>query len=245
MPSYNTEKYIGDSIKSVLNQTYENWELIIVDDCSKDDTDSIVKQFKDSRIRYFKNAFNQGAAISRNSGLKKAKGKWIAFLDSDDLWLPDKLALQIKFMRDNQYSFSYTCYEKIDENSYNLGVFVSGPNKISSLGMYNFCWPGCLTVMYDLETVGLIQIQDIKKNNDYAMWLKIIKKTNCYLLNEPLSMYRVRKHSISHDNILKLIYSHFEVFRKSEKVNIVFASILTINNMFWGIIKKIFYVKYL
>ena len=111
MPSYNTAKYISESIKSVQAQTHTNWELIIVDDCSTDNTDEIISEFlSDSRIRYIKNEQNSGAAVSRNRALREAKGKWIAFLDSDDLWLPDKLEKQIRFMQENGYKFTYTDY---------------------------------------------------------------------------------------------------------------------------------------
>ena len=188
MPSYNTAKFISETIDSVLTQTYTNWELIIVDDCSTDNTDEVVKSFlSDDRIKYIKNEKNSGAAFSRNRALREAKGKWIAFLDSDDLWLPEKLEKQISFMKKNDYHFSYTNYIEIDENSEANGRRVTGPKKISRHGMYNYCWMGCLTVMYNAETVGLIQIADIKKNNDYAMWLKACKKADCYLLDEPLS----------------------------------------------------------
>ena len=109
MPSYNTGKYIVSSIKSVLAQTYQNWELLIVDDCSTDNTDDLVKQLlQDSRIHYLKNEKNSGAAVSRNRALKEARGRWIAFLDSDDLWMPQKLERQIDYMRKNGYSFTYT-----------------------------------------------------------------------------------------------------------------------------------------
>ena len=171
MPSYNTAQYIAQSISSVQKQTNQNWELIIVDDCSTDNTDEIVRPFlTDGRIRYLKNEQNSGAAISRNRALREAKGKWIAFLDSDDLWLPEKLEKQVAFMEQNGYHFSYTNYEEINMAGEKTGVRVTGPKKITKTGMFNYCWPGCLTVMYEAETVGLIQIAYIKKNNDYAMW---------------------------------------------------------------------------
>ena len=195
MPSYNTGRFIAETINSVLAQTYTNWEIIIVDDCSTDNTDEVVAQFSDARIKYFKNEKNSGAAVSRNRALREAKGKWIAFLDSDDLWEPEKLEHQIAFMENNGYHFSYTNYVEIDEESNPLGRHVTGPRKISKTGMYNYCWPGCLTVMYDAEIVGLIQIEDIKKNNDYAMWLKVCKKAKCYLLDEDLASYRKRRGS--------------------------------------------------
>mgnify|MGYP000375070833 CR=1 FL=1 len=186
MPSYNTAQYIEKTIESVMEQTYTNWELIIVDDCSSDNTEKIVKGIKDERIKFFRNERNSGAAISRNWALQLAKGRWIAFLDSDDIWFPEKLEKQISFMEDNNIGFSYTNYEIIDESGKEQGIKVTGPKRITKQGMFNYCWLGCLTVMYDSKIIGLIQIEDIKKNNDYAMWLKVCKKANCYLLDEVL-----------------------------------------------------------
>ena len=134
MPSYNTAAYIKESIQSVLNQTYTNWELIIVDDCSTDSTDEVLETIKDSRIRYFKNDKNSGAAVSRNKALREAKGQWIAFLDSDDLWMPEKLEKQIYFMESNGYAFSYTSYEEIDIEGNKTGIRVTGPKKITKTG---------------------------------------------------------------------------------------------------------------
>lgn len=244
MPSYNTAKYIAETVQSVLAQTYQNWELIIVDDCSTDDTDEVVKPFlSDSRIRYLKNEKNSGAAVSRNRALREAKGKWIAFLDSDDLWMPEKLEKQIAFMKENGYHFSYTDYMEIDEASRPNGKTVTGPKKITKAGMFNYCWPGCLTVMYDAETVGLIQIADIKKNNDYAMWLKACKKADCYLLDESLAKYRKRTGSISNHGYMKLVKWHYKLFREAENQNPVSSIVLTMRNLFFGVIKKIKYVK--
>lgn len=244
MPSYNTSKYISETIDSVINQTYKNWELIIVDDCSNDNTDKVIKKYlKDKRIKYYKNEKNSGAAISRNKALKLANGEYIAFLDSDDLWEKEKLEKQIKFMEENNYYFSYTKYELIDEKSNSLNKVVSGPKKITKTGMYNFCYPGCLTVMYNQERVGLIQIEDLPKNNDYAIWLKVIKYANCYLLNEKLSKYRIRSGSISRHSKFKLIKHHYYLYRKGEHKNVISSSILTIRNLFFGVIKKIKYVK--
>lgn len=244
MPSYNTAKYIRKAIESVQNQTYENWELIIIDDCSTDNTDEVIQQYLvDKRVRYIKNEKNSGAAISRNKGLREVKGKWIAFLDSDDLWRPEKLEKQINFMKKNQYDFSYTKYKEIDENGNDLRIEVSGPFHITKMGMYNYCWPGCLTVMYNVDKVGFIQIADIKKNNDYAIWLKVAKKVDCYLLDETLAMYRKRVGSISNHGYLKLINWHYKLFKEADKKNSVMSFILTLNNLVYGLIKKIKYKK--
>lgn len=155
MPSYNTGRFIGETIESVLAQSYKNWELIIVDDCSKDDTDDIVSQYlADARVHYIKNEINSGAASSRNRAIMEAHGKWIAFLDSDDIWYPEKLERQISFMKENDYHFSYTKYEEIDESGNTIGIVVSGPERINKQMMYAYCWPGCLTVMYDSNVTG-------------------------------------------------------------------------------------------
>lgn len=244
MPSYNTASYISESINSVINQTYKNWELIIVDDSSTDNTDEIVSKFlNDERIKYLKNDKNSGAAISRNKALREAKGKWIAFLDSDDLWIPEKLEKQINFMEENNHSFSYTFYEEIDEIGNNLNIRILGPKKITKFGMYNYCWLGCLTVMYNAEKIGLIQIKDIKKNNDYAMWLKVINKYNCYLYPYSLAFYRKRVGSISNHSYIKLIKWHYKLFREVDNQNIFNSSIFTIRNLIFGSIKKIKYVR--
>lgn len=244
MPSYNTAKFISETIESVLAQTYTNWELIIVDDCSTDDTDAVIRPYlADDRIRYIKNEKNSGAAVSRNRALREAKGKWIAFLDSDDLWLPEKLEKQIAFMEQNNCRFSYTNYIEIDENSVPNGRSVTGPKKITRHGMYNYCWMGCLTVMYDAETVGLVQIADIKKNNDYAMWLKACKKADCYLLDEVLAKYRKRSGSISNHGYTKLIKWHYKLYREAEGRTPLVSVVLTLRNLFWGVWKKIKYVK--
>ena len=243
MPSYNTAKYIEESIQSVLNQTYKNWELIIVDDCSTDNTDEIVSQFNDKRIIYLKNEQNSGAAISRNRALREAKGKWIAFLDSDDLWLPEKLERQIQFMIDNDCYFSYTRYTEIDEKSKENGKVITGPRKITKRKMYRYCWQGCLTVMYDAEKIGLIQIADLKKNNDYAMWLKAVQSSDCLLLDEVLAKYRKRAGSISSSSYKKLIKSHYLLYRCGENRTKFVSILYTIRNLFWGVYKKIIYVS--
>lgn len=245
MPSFNTEQYIADTIRSVLAQTYQNWELIIVDDCSTDRTDEVVAGFRDKRIHYLKNDTNSGAAVSRNRALREAKGKWIAFLDSDDLWTPQKLEKQVRFMEENHYYFSYTDYEEINEDGQRTGVSVTGPERITKRGMYRYCWPGCLTVMYDAEKVGLLQIKDIKKNNDYAMWLKVCKKADCYLLKECLAQYRRgRAGSISTQGIRILLQWHYKLFHEAEEDNIVSSLLAVGRNIIFGLYKKKHYVIY-
>ena len=245
MPSYNTAQYIEKTIKSVLDQMYTNWELIIVDDCSTDNTDEVVKNYlTDKRIKYLKNEQNSGAAVSRNRALREAKGQWISFLDSDDFWMPEKLEKQICFMKEKGYFFSYTDYEEINAEGNRTGTFVTGPKKITRTGMYNYCWPGCLTVMYDATKVGLIQISDIKKNNDYAMWLKVCKKADCYLLDECLGQYRKgRVGSVSTHSIKTMIGWHYRLFHEAENIGIFPSLFNTGRNLIFGFYKKKRYVK--
>ena len=245
-PTWNCGSFIAETICSVRAQTYQNWEMIIADDCSTDNTFAVVQPFleKDHRIKYVRNEKNSGAAITRNHALREAKGRWIAFLDSDDLWKPQKLERQLAFMKKNGYAFSYHEYEEIDENSCSKGVVVSGPKHVSCWGMYCFCWPGCLTVMYDATVVGLVQIADIKKNNDYAMWLQVCHKADCYLLPEVQAKYRRgRKGSISTHGYWTLIKWHYYLFHEANHNNVLMSLFLTAINLPFGVFKKIFYVK--
>ena len=243
MPSWNTARFIAESIQSVIAQTYRNWELLIVDDCSTDNTDEIVSSFKDERIKYFKNEKNSGAALTRNRAMREAQGEWIAFLDSDDLWAPEKLEKQIRFMKEHDYTFSYHEYVKIDEEDKPLNIYVSGPEVVTKRKMYNYGYPGCLTFMYSARAMGLIQIKDIKKNNDYAILLKLCKKADCYLLKENLAQYRIRKKSISHDKLSKKIKSHYDLFHFCDEKPAIVALWYACWNMWYGILKKLKYEK--
>ena len=238
---YNSAEYIAETIKSVIAQTYKEWELIIIDDCSTDDTEKIVNTFLfDERIKLIKNKKNSGAAVSRNRGLQLAKGKWIAFLDSDDVWLPKKLEKQIDFMNNHGYKFSFTDYRICLNGSWNPFVYI-GPNVVTRRKFFDYCFVFTSTVMYDRNFVGLIQIVDIKKNNDYAMWLEISKKTPCYRLPECLSYYIKHDNSISSGSKFKLIKYHYILYKDALHLNCFVSVVLTLNNLFWGVYKKIRY----
>ncbi|HBO06975.1 MULTISPECIES: glycosyltransferase family 2 protein [Bacteroides] len=244
-PTWNCAVFICETIKSIEAQTYTNWELLIQDDCSTDGTDKVIAPIvdRDIRIKYECNLQNSGAAITRNNALRRAKGRWIAFLDSDDVWLPEKLERQLKFMVENDYAFTYHEYTEITEEGKELGVYVSGLRKVNALDMFACCWPGCLSVMYDAERIGLIQIKNVQKNNDTAMWLKVIKKTPCYLLKENLGCYRRRKGSITPPTLNKRIWAHYPLFRVAEDMNPINATFWTLANVVGNACKKIFYVK--
>lgn len=241
MPSYNTAKYIKQTLESVISQTYVNWELIIVDDCSSDHTDEVVAPFLvDERIRYMKNETNRGAAISRNRALREARGKWIAFLDSDDIWHPEKLERQIEFMLQNGYAFTFTDY-RIQLNGVWLPYIYTAPDVIDKKKMYKYCYFSTITVIYDAEVVGLIQIEDLRKNNDYAMWLQAVEKTNCYRFPQCLSYYIKHEDSVSSGSKMKLIKWHYRLFRIGLHKGIVKSLFLTANNLIHGVIKKLKY----
>lgn len=242
MPSYNSEKYIKDSIESVLNQTYPFWELLIVDDCSTDKTVEIIKSFKDERIKLFQNKNNSGAALSRNWALREAKGKWISFLDSDDLWLPSKLEEQLQFMIDGNISFSYTDY-RVSNDGVLSNKIITAPKKMTFRKIKHYCYVATLTVIYDCEKVGLIQVSDIKKNNDYAMWLRALSKVDGYRYSKPLSIYNKHAQSISSGNKAKLIKWHYILFRKDIGYSKIYSALLTAGNLWHGCWKKVIYKR--
>lgn len=245
MPSWNTGAFISESIQSVINQTYKQWELVIVDDCSTDNSETVIASFRDERIKYYRNEKNSGAALTRNRAIQEAKGEWIAFLDSDDLWMPEKLEHQIRFMESNGYSLSFTEYEKIDEESRPLNIYVSGPKEVNRRKLYHYDYIGQLTMMYKTKEFGVIQIKDIKKNNDYAIRLQLFKrpKTCAYLLKENLAKYRVRKVSISHDKFRRKFKSHYDLFHVCDGKPAGIAVWYACWNMFYGLWKKILYEK--
>ena len=240
MPSYNCEKYINNSIQSVINQTYTNWELLIVDDCSNDNTVSIIKSFNDNRIKLFQNEKNNGAALSRNWALREAKGKWIAFLDSDDIWVSTKLEEQLLFMNENKYDFTFTDY-RICLNGKWENVIHIGPNRINYRKIKKYCYFSTITVIYNVEKVGLIQIGDIRKNNDYAMWLKALKKVDAYRYPKCLSYYIKHNDSISSGSKIKLIKWHYILFKKECGYGTIHSTLLTIGNLWFGFWKRIIY----
>lgn len=235
-PAYNCANYIGTTIESVLSQTYSYWEMIIVDDCSSDNTEEVVLHYasKDSRIKYKKLEVNSGAAVARNVAMSMATGQYIAFLDSDDVWLPDKLLTQIQFMQENNYKFTCTDYEQIDETGRHLGKIIHCIEKADYNRVLLDCPIGNSTVMYDVTQMGKFEVPNIRKRNDDALWLKMLKSEKfIYGLNQVLVQYRVRHDSIS-ANKFQLIKYHWVLYRKIEHLNIM-RSIFYI--LHWGVIK--------
>lgn len=220
MPSYKSEKFIIESVESVLAQTYSNWELIIVDDCSPDDSNKVITKYVDSdyRIKLIKLQKNSGPAIARNMAIETANGRYIAFLDSDDVWLPNKLEKQIKFMQDNDLAFTYSSYKLVGEDNEDFGLFIT-KDKISYFDMLKTCSVGCLTAIYDTEKIGKQYMPLILKRQDYGLWLKILKligETRGIL--EPLATYRIRKNSVS-SNKVKAAKYQWKIYREIEKLS--------------------------
>lgn len=235
-PSYNSEKFVLDTIKSILLQTYKDWELLIIDDCSKDSTIQVVEAFIKcyKNIRLIKLEKNSGPAIARNTGIKAAKGKYIAFLDSDDLWLPDKLENQVDFMEENNIDFSFHAYWMQNEGEKEKKI-VKTRKKVSYNDLLKTCDIGCLTAMYNQEKLGKIYMPDIPKRQDYGLWLAILKKTQyAYSFEEPLAIYRLRKHSISR-NKFKTMYFIWKVYRDVENLTFLQSIYYSINYIYYGI----------
>ena len=222
MPNYNSEKYLKETIESVLAQTYTNWELLFVDDCSTDNSLEIVRSYQDSRIKILQNDKNSGAAVSRNYALREAKGRWIAFLDSDDLWMPEKLEKQIVFMETNGYAFTFTDYDVIDENSVTISHFKPRLDICMYKDILKHNHIGCLTVIYDSEKMGKVLMPtNAIKREDLACWLSILKNgERAYCLHECLARYKVHSNSVS-SNKLKMLKYQWKVYRKVENLSII------------------------
>lgn len=240
-PSYNASLTIVETIESVRKQTFQDWEMVIVDDCSTDDTPAILKRYeqKDERIQVKYLKHNSGAAVARNEALKHAKGRFVAFLDSDDRWKPEKLERQLRFMLSNNYAFTFTGYEFVTNEGKPLNKQVAAPSRISYNDMLKNTIIGCLTVMIDRYKVGPIQMPNIRTRQDLATWLAILKKgIPAYGLNENLAEYRIGNPSIS-KNKWKAAKMNWFVYRKLEKLNVVKACWCFSHYAFYAVMKRI------
>ncbi len=229
MPAYNCADFLGITLDSVIKQTYRNWELIVVDDCSADKTAELVQDYmaKDERIKYHKLEKNSGAAVARNTAVELARGKHMAFLDSDDVWFPEKLTKQISFMEKNNYLFTCTSYTKIDEYGKDLGRTI-GVRKQSNYDDILKKNPGNSTVIYNSKVIGKVTIPDIRKRNDYVMWLSVVKKAKTlYGIEEPLASHRIRSGSLSKKKT-NLVGYHWKVYREIEKLSLLKSSYLIV-----------------
>lgn len=225
MPTYNCGAYIKKSIDSVLTQSVTDWEIQIVDDCSTDNTKEVLRSYLENypQIHYYCLTKNSGPAVARTEAIKRAEGKYIAFLDSDDLWYPEKLEKQIAFMNETGAKFSCTAYAQMDADGNPLHVALYPPEKVDYKKCIRLSNPiGNLTAMYDQDALGKFAVPMIKKRNDFALWLQILKKTSyCYGMQEVLGTYRLgRKGSVS-SNKLKQAKYHWQLYREIEQHSIV------------------------
>ena len=221
MPCYNMERFLPQTIASVVGQTFEDWELLIVDDASTDGTHDVLKQAgdHDQRIRWFVKPEHSGIADTRNRCLQMAQGRYLAFLDADDLWYPNKLERQLKFMTEGNIGFSYTSYDCVDENGTPLDKTVKTAGNLDYKSFLRNTIIGCSTVMLDADIVGQVTVPDFRTSEDTATWLGILKKgIIAHAFDESLTSYRVRRKSAS-SNKMKASYDLWTVYRKHEKLS--------------------------
>jgi teichuronic acid biosynthesis glycosyltransferase TuaG len=237
-PTYNSEKFIEQTLNSIQNQSMQNWELLITDDCSSDGTWELLKQYvvKDNRIKIFQLEKNSGPGVARNNSIKNATGRYIAFCDSDDIWLPGKLQKQIDFLHKNNLAFTFSSYQKINQLDEKGGVVKALP-LVTYKNLLKTCSIGCLTAIYDTKKIGKEYMPEIRKRQDYGLWLKIFRKINSTKgMDEVLAYYRVRKDSVSGNKLLAAKY-HFKVLREVANVPLIKAWYYFTFYAFSGLIK--------
>lgn len=244
-PAYNSEKFIAETIRSVQNQNYTNWEMIIVDDGSIDKTSSIASEMAktDSRIKVFVLEKNSGTGIARNTALTKSSGRYIAFLDADDLWKPQKLQKQIDFLDINKLPFTFSFYDCIDEDGKSLHKRVEAPINLTYRQLFFCNYVGNLTGVYDVQYFGKISISSIRKRQDWMLWLTILKKIKtAQPVPESLALYRIRDNSISASKTA-LLKHNFAVYRTFHGHNWILSLLYMAVFLFTQILIKPWYIK--
>lgn len=226
VPVYNVEKYIAETIDSVLAQTYPHWELLLVEDCSSDGTVNTIvcylEKKSDSRIRLIRQPSNQGAARARNRGLEEARGRYIAYLDADDLWMPDKLGKELAFLREKSAAFVFTGYEFADEEGVGTGKIVRVPETLSYRQALSNTTIFTTTVMFDTDKIPreLLKMPEIK-SEDTALWFKVLREGYlAYGLDENLVKYRRAGRTLS-SNKLEAVRRIWNLYRKTEGLSVV------------------------
>ena len=260
MLSHGDGSYVVDSVKSILAQTYQNWELLFVAKTNDETLESLsslrdedvkiqkmagkvlTDSFSNSRIKVSYIVGQDNDTPRRNAALANAKGRWMAFLDPGDIWEPTKLEKQIGFMEEHGYTFSYTQYGIIDKDSHERGFVIGGKDRVTYQDMMKCCWPAYLTVMYDAEKVGRLQLRNLKGNNDYALWLMASEESDCYLLKENLAKFRTKWGMLGKFLLTNGIKWRYEVYRMELRRNPIVACLMTIRNMYYGVIKWLKYV---
>jgi len=224
MPVYNAESHVAEAINSVLRQSHENFELIAVDDASTDGSFQIISEIRDHRLKCVRLEKNSGAGKARNEGIRMAKGRYIAFLDADDIWLEEKLSAQVDFMKESDVALCYTDYYLMNEES----AFTHRVSSLSSLDyrkMRKNNYIGCLTAMYDTAILGKMYMPERRKRQDWALWLEILSKTDrAQGLQMPLAAYRKTENSLSR-NKLSLMRENYLFYKDVLGYNTLVSSI--------------------
>ena len=241
MPCYNMERFISDTIASVRKQTYPNWELLIVDDASTDRTVEIAKAYceTDSRILLVVKDKHSGIAASRNQSIHMAHGRFLAFLDADDIWHPEKLERQLRFMTDKNIGFSYSTYDWIDEDGKPLNKTIKAVDNLTYEMYLRNTIIGCSTVMLNTDIVGEVTVPNFRTSEDTATWLNILRKGFiAYAIDQPLTSYCIRTRSAS-SNKLKASADLWKVYRQNEKLPFFKASNCFLHYAFHAIKKRL------
>ncbi len=240
-PSYNSANFIKECIESVIAQTYTNWEMLIIDDCSRDDSYLLIKELakQEWRIKYFLLDKNIGAAGARNVAIRKAKGKYIAFLDSDDLWESQKLEKQISFMQTEDIAFSFSAYQPMSEDGLEFYSIIHAPKIVTYSSYLKNTIIGCLTVVIDREKTGNFEMPNIRSSHDMALWLLIMKRGfHGYGIDENLAKYRVVSNSNTSSK-LRAAKDVWKVYREIEKLSFFYSSWCFLNYAFNAFLKRI------
>ena len=240
-PSYNSSKFIEECVNSVISQTYLEWEMIIVDDCSTDNSRNLITKFakEDDRIKPIFLEENVGAAEARNIAIKKSQGKYIAFLDSDDLWKNNKLETQLSFVNERNITFSFTSYQPISENGMDKYSVIKVPYQIDYHSYLKNTIIGCLTVVIDRDKTGNFEMPNIRSSHDMALWLLIMKRGfSAYGLNKNLAYYRIVSTSNTSKK-WKAAKEVWDVYRKVEQLNIVYSAICFVGYVYNAIKKRV------
>lgn len=244
VPTYNDSKYIKEAMLSIINQTYSNLEIVVVDDFSSDNTVEIIESFNDKRIKIIRNDYNRGAAYSRNIGIKNCAGDYISFMDGDDIWDLKKTEKQIKFMLSNNYVFTSCYYSFMSCDGVHLDRYMSSPRKITHKTFLKTDYIGCITTMYKKEIFPNLEIpEDIYKRNDYALWIKLSECADCYSFPFILATHRNRPGSISSVNKFGLIKYHKTMFQKLYGFSSFKCCLFALRNVFYYAIRRLFYYK--
>ncbi|XDD52780.1 glycosyltransferase family 2 protein [Leptospira sp. WS4.C2] len=242
MPAYNAVAYLEESVNSLINQTFRDWELLLVDDCSKDETATLAKKIasSDPRIQFIQKDKNSGSADTRNTGIRLSSGEYIAFLDADDLWESNFLETMIPFMESKKAAFSFSSYRIVDENGFEFcEPFLVKSKEYSYRDLLHYNRVGLLTAVYHVPSVGKKYFDPSLKSlrDDYALWLDILRDGKIAYTNEAiLASYRVRRGAAT-SNKKKVMIAHFRMLKNRENISFLYALVLTLIHGFMGLRK--------